>query len=143
MRQKIYEAKHAALHEAPPACCPLCRHHLDSNELLHTADYRILIRRKHIAEFTSGEASVFRALFEKHGTGFRVTREWLIESMYRGSYPPLHVDGVLSQYFTHIRRKLVPLEMGLRVEEGVVTLLFFIAGRSGRPKVVSDGAHTS
>lgn len=138
-RKKIYDPKYTALHDGiPTACCPLCNSKLDTDSLLHTTDYRILIRRKHVAELTAGEASIARALLKAHGTGFRVTREWLIETMYSGSNPPLSAGDVVNTLLGFMRKKLLALEMGLRVEQGVVTLLFFVKATGGRPRLVKE-----
>lgn len=118
------EPKFTHLLGIPDGCCPLCKGALQTDDLLHTQDCRVVVRGKRIAILQEGEAAVFRELLRASGRGFRVARSILIDSMYSGAIVPISADHILKGHICTLRKKLSPLSIGVRAENGIVTLAF-------------------
>lgn len=126
------DTRSKVLNESPSACCPLCNAVLPTRGLLHTPDFVIFVRDGCIAQFTVGEATVFRALFK--AKGFRQSRGQLVDSMYAGSEVPLNAEHVLRLHCKNINAKLRLLNMGIITDGGIASMVFTSSDKKVKDK---------
>lgn len=124
MMAATYLTSSQLLHDTKPGCCPLCKSVLPTEGLQHTRDYGLVMRDGYVAQFSWLQAAVMRELFKEAERGFRLTRDKLINGIYDSTDAPLNAGQSVSVAIQHIRRKILPLGMGLISDNGIVNLVF-------------------
>lgn len=121
MRAKLGSPSYRLL-DVEPGCCALCKSKLPLEGIQYTDDFVFFVRHGHLAHFTMIESRVLRALFKT--SGFRLSREQLVASVYTGVDEPNNGAGVIAVAISDMRSKLLPLGMGVLCDGGIFNLVF-------------------